>query len=50
VISGTCVAAHNSAAIWMMNVGHGFAVFDSDYGSGGIAPFFLSTPLAVVAL
>jgi MFS family permease len=50
VISGTCVAAHNSAAPWMMNVVTGSPFLISLMASVASLPFFLFTlPAGVLA-
>src|ERR1700736_3542575 len=50
VISGTCVAAHNSAATWMMNVVTGSPVLISLMATVASLPFFLFTlPAGVLA-
>jgi MFS family permease len=50
VISGTCVAAHNSAATWMMNVVTGSPFLISLMATVGSLPFFLFTlPAGVLA-
>src|SRR4029077_649640 len=43
VISGTCVAAHDSAATWMMNVSTGSPFFISLISTVAPLPFFLFT-------
>jgi MFS family permease len=43
VISGTCVAAHDSAATWMMNVPTGSPFFISLISTVASLPFFLFT-------
>ena len=43
VISGTCVAAHDSAATWMMNVSTGSPFFISLMSTVASLPFFLFT-------
>src|ERR1700751_497144 len=43
VISGTCVAAHNSAATWMMNIFTGSPLLLSLIATGASLPFFLFT-------
>jgi MFS family permease len=43
VISGTCVAAHDSAATWMMNVSTGSPFFISPISTVASLPFFLFT-------
>ena len=50
VISGTCVAAHNSAATWMMNVATGSPFLISLMATVASLPFFLFTlPAGVLA-
>jgi MFS family permease len=50
VISGTCVAAHNSAATWMMNVVTGSPFLISLMATVASLPFFLFTlPAGVLA-
>jgi MFS family permease len=50
VISGTCVAAHNSAATWMMNVVKGSPLLISLMATVASLPFFLFTlPAGVLA-
>jgi MFS family permease len=50
VISGTCVAAHNSAATWMMNVVNGSPLLISLMATVTSLPFFLFTlPAGVLA-
>jgi len=50
VISGTCVAAHNSAATWMMNVVTGSPFLVSLMATVASLPFFLFTlPAGVLA-
>jgi MFS family permease len=50
VISGTCVAAHNSAATWMMNVVTGSPLLISLMATVASLPFFLFTlPAGVLA-
>jgi MFS family permease len=50
VISGTCVAAHNSAATWMMNVVNGSPLLISLMATVASLPFFLFTlPAGVLA-
>jgi len=46
VISGTCVAAHDSAASWMMNIFAGSPYFISLMSTVASLPFFLFTPPA----
>src|SRR6201988_3317790 len=48
VISGTCVAAHNDAATWMMNLLTGSPVLISLMATVASLPFFLFTLLAGV--
>src|SRR5215475_2044448 len=43
VISGTCVAAHNSAATWMINASTGSPFFISLMSTVASLPFFLFT-------
>ena len=43
VISGTCVAAHDSAATWMINVSTGSPFFISLLSTVASLPFFLFT-------
>src|SRR5262252_3355709 len=43
VISGTCVAAHDSAATWMINVSTGSPFFISLMSAVASLPFFLLT-------
>src|ERR1700750_2598837 len=43
VISGTCVAAHDSAATWMINVSTGSPFFISLMSTVASLPFFLFT-------
>jgi MFS family permease len=43
VISGTCVAAHDSAATWMMNISTGSPFFISLMSTVASLPFFLFT-------
>ncbi|MBV8223704.1 MAG: MFS transporter [Verrucomicrobia bacterium] len=40
VISGTCVAAHDSAATWMMNAFAASPFFDFAHVNGGVASLF----------
>jgi MFS family permease len=50
VISGTCEAAHNSAATWMMNVVTGSPFLISLMATAASLPFFLFTlPAGVLA-
>src|ERR1700745_4097556 len=43
VISGTCVAAHDSAATWMMNISTGSPFLISLMSTVASLPFFLFT-------
>src|SRR5258708_34547902 len=50
VISGTCVAAHDSAATWMMNVFTGSPFLISLMSTVASLPFFLFTlPAGILA-
>src|SRR5258707_12612605 len=50
VISGTCVAAHNDAATWMMNLHTGSPILISLMATVASLPFFLLTlPAGVLA-
>jgi MFS family permease len=50
VISGTCVAAHNSGATWIMNVVTGSPFLISLMATVASLPFFLFTlPVGVLA-
>jgi MFS family permease len=50
VISGTCVAAHNNAATWMMNISTGSPFLISLTSALASLPFFLFTlPAGVLA-